>query len=88
MDTQAEYEAGKSIISELTVDEWNEFRARKCIWPEEKLEWKRCRNFDISELKKLRYILKEDAYHEKLLLGNVPTLSISFPIMDRYNIFI
>ena len=52
MDTQAEYEAGKSI-SELTVDEWNEFRARKCIWPEEKLEWRRFRNFDISELKRL-----------------------------------
>ena len=53
MDTQGEYEAGKSIVHEISEIDWDALRVAQDPWPEENKSWKCFRNYTISELKTL-----------------------------------
>ena len=60
MDTQEEYEVGKSIVCEISEKDWDVLRVGEGpCWPKE--SWKRFMNYNISELKQLMNTYK--AHH-------------------------
>ena len=58
MDTQEEYELGKSIVCKISENDWELLRTGKGPWSEE--SWKMFMNYSISELKQLMSAYKSE----------------------------
>ena len=70
MDTQDEYNVGKSIVQSIAADEWDLLRSRKGAWSNDKEHWKQYINYSIEELKEL---MKE---YKKSLNMNINMLRV------------
>ena len=65
MDTEEEYNVGKSIVKSVSNKEWDEIRHSKGIWPqdENKKDWKQFQNFSIEEIKDYMRIYNQATKH-------------------------
>jgi len=79
MDTEEEYNVGKSIVKSVSNKDWDEIRHSKGIWPqdENKKDWKQFQNFSIEEIKDYMRIYNQATKHPQgtlifylLLLSN------------------
>ena len=76
MDTQDDYNVGKSIVHSIAADEWDSLRSRKGDWSEDKEHWKRYTNYSIEELKELMKEYKQ-GLNPNILLQRIDGILIN-----------
>jgi len=76
MDTQDEYNVGKSIVQSIAADEWDLLRSRKGAWSNDKEHWKQYTNYSIEELKELMKEYKQGLNPCNILLQRIDGISV------------